>query len=175
MTTVYLDYETRCVLDLQKVGTYRYVCDPSFKILIVNYAIGNGPVISVYAPSSDFDAFAGALMNATRLVAHNAQFEHAVTCEVLDAECLAFLPEWECTAARARRCGLPSALDGAARALQLPVQKDPRGKQLIRKISRRRKHGVRSRNRLERFQAPSVGMRVLRQIFCHVLAFQTTP
>src|SRR5262249_16204381 len=40
------------------------------------------------------------------------------------------------------------------------------GEQPIRKVSRRREHGPRSTEKLERLEAPSLCMRVFRQIFC---------
>lgn len=39
--------------------------------------------------------------------------------------------------------GLPMSLDGAAKALRLPVEKDPTGKKLIRQFSIPRKDGHR--------------------------------
>ena len=36
---MFLDYETRCLLDLRKVGAYRYTADPSFQVLLIAWAI----------------------------------------------------------------------------------------------------------------------------------------
>lgn len=133
------------MLDLKAVGTHRYVADPSFLILIINYAIDDGSIISQYNSNDAkfFQHFADALVAAKRIVAHNVQFEQAVTACVI-GDNMKVLPnqKWICTAARARRCGLPSSLRDAAKALQLSVQKDTRGKQLIRKLCRPRADGT---------------------------------
>src|SRR5215472_4441310 len=130
-STLYLDFETRCVLDLKSVGTHRYVADPSFKVLVVNYAFDDGPVISRLDRFVDF--LDDSLTAINRVVAHNIQFERAVLRRIARVDKNI---DWVCTAARARRCGLPSALKDVAKALRLPVQKDTRGKYLIRKLCR---------------------------------------
>ena len=43
MTTAHIDIETYCDLSLKDVGVYKYASHPSFKILLLAYAIDDGP------------------------------------------------------------------------------------------------------------------------------------
>jgi DNA polymerase bacteriophage-type len=49
------------------------------------------------------------------------------------------LSRWRCTAAKAAACSLPRKLEGAAKALGLPTQKDMAGHKLIKKYCKPRK------------------------------------
>ena len=42
---VHLDFETRCDLDLKKVGLRRYLAHKSFRVLLTALAFGDGPVL----------------------------------------------------------------------------------------------------------------------------------
>jgi DNA polymerase len=142
MTTLYLDYETRAVADLTLTGPYVYVVDPTFRVLVINYAVDTGPVITVYGDEpAKYRVFLEALANAGRIVAHNVQFEWLVTSKLLRRQVPA-IGAWDCTSSRARRHGLPAALGDAADALGLEHRKDKRGAQLIRLLCRPRKDGT---------------------------------
>jgi DNA polymerase len=127
--TVYLDYETRCRANLKQVGAWRYVRDSSLKILIINYCIDDGPVISVFHDDArGCSLFANILRRAERVVAHNVTFDRLVSLRYgIETGAV-----WDCTMARARMAGLPPSLKGAAPALGLPVQKDKEGAVLIK-------------------------------------------
>lgn len=137
MSTLYIDYETKCALDLRRVGPYRYIADPSFDLLLVSFAVDDG---KIYTNFGGEDSFLHAVFQlADRIVAHNVGFERLVTARLgfeVDPEL------WSCTSARARNAGLPASLDGVAAALGLEMQKDKRGKQLIRLYSMPQKDGT---------------------------------
>lgn len=138
---LYLDYETRCALDLRKVGAYRYVADKSCRILLLAYAVNDGPIVTLFWNECDgWSEFDRLLQSASQIIAHNVGFDRLVTDALLNR---AFIPydRWHCTAARARAAGLPSPLGDAARALGLPYQKDARGKALIKRYSMPQKDG----------------------------------
>jgi DNA polymerase bacteriophage-type len=129
---IYIDLETYSDIDIKKTGVYPYVESPNFEILLVGYAIDDGPV-KVLTPSDV--AMLGDFLRLCRsgdyeLIAHNATFERLA----LKREGWNF-PEWTCTAVRAAYCGLPSSLEEAGRAAGLPIQKDAAGKALIRYFS----------------------------------------
>jgi DNA polymerase len=137
MTTLYLDFETRCLFNVKKVGAYRYTSDPSCAILIVVWAEGEGLIHVEHAISPGFRA---AMASADRVVAHNVGFDRLVAERIAGIEIP--ISRWDCTAARSRAAGLPGDLDGAAEALKLRVRKDPRGEALITKLCMPRPNGT---------------------------------
>ena len=122
--TLYIDLETRSKVGIEH-GIYRYVRDPSFKLLVLAAKLVDQPT-QVYNVDRD-----GALPPwvvqrlldpLTLKVAHNANFERVVLSKVLQHD----LPveEWCCTAAEgSAKVTLPRSLDGAAKALNLHFQK----------------------------------------------------
>jgi DNA polymerase len=154
---VHLDYETRSAVDLKKVGAHRYAIDPSTEILMAGVSDdqSDSPVYLWVNPryeTADMlsDPRAEALLaKATTIYAHSAPFEQAITWGVASRSPKIYAPfhaepdinSWCCTAAMARRAGLPSSLEKCAEALSLPVQKDTRGKKLIKLFSEPQKDG----------------------------------
>lgn len=128
---VYLDLETFGTVDIKKTGAYKYTEDPQFKILLVGYAIDNGPVCLLdwqSATEPQRKEVFRLLEGAREIVAHNAQFERLA----LRAAGLDLSPaQFTCTAVRASYCGLPLGLDEAAKALGLQNQKLKSGTALI--------------------------------------------
>lgn len=145
LTPLFIDIETRSVVDLKKTGVYRYSCDPSTRILIVSWAIGAGPVQRWYPFRTPAPAGLLAAMADPRFVrvAHKASFERVMLNSPI-ARSLG-LPDtsdvrlWTCTAARAARMGLPRTLGGSCAALGLPVQKDDEGHKLMLKMCKPRR------------------------------------
>jgi DNA polymerase len=121
---VVLDIEARCVLDLEKVGAVRWIKRAT--LLCLRYAIDDQPV-KLWRAGTPLPAdLAAALDDPDYLiVAHNAHFERTFFKHVLVhhgcPEIL--LARWRCTAAMCLTLALPAALDKAAIALDLPVQK----------------------------------------------------
>lgn len=141
-----IDIETRSTVDLKKSGQYVYADDPTTEILIVAWAIDDGPVklwFPFYPGKPPADLMAGLSDPAVRLVAHNASFERIVISGAAGRR--AGLPDvsdvsrWDCTAARAASWCLPRTLEGAAAALGLPVLKDKDGHALMLKMCKPRK------------------------------------
>lgn len=153
-----LDYETRSLADLPKTGAWRYAADPSTEVLCVGYAWKVGtdwsPIhlyVNVWGDDPDDLAkrlvargirvtprqhFIDAMNAATIRVAHNMEFERAITkCQMPEVN--APLDEWSCTMARAHRLGMPGSLDLLMEAMGGPP-KDSEGNALIRRISKPR-------------------------------------
>lgn len=140
---VHMDFETFSHLDVRKVGAYRYAEDPTTRVLICCYAIGNGPV-KTWLPWKDpmpRELWAAAKDDGVLFCAHNAEFERQIwrhvivrRREVLRGLLPPAIPlrRWRCTAAQAAAAGLPRGLALAATALGGKQQKDTKGKTLIR-------------------------------------------
>ena len=122
--TLVIDLEARSKVDI-KHGIYRYVSDPSFKILI-NAAKLNDQPTQVYVNNQEENlppwVVQRLLDPLTLKVAHNANFERVALSKVLQHD----LPveDWCCTAAEgSAKVTLPRSLDGAAKSLNLHYQK----------------------------------------------------
>jgi len=147
----HLDYETFSEADLPNCGSFRYAYDPSTEILCAAIARDDGePVIWVNPihryPGSPHNPDSEALfIELTKsdepVYAHNVLFELPIT-EALKPFILD-RKRWRCTAAMARRAGLPHALGKLAEKLGLEQQKDRSGAVLIRKFSLLQKDGSR--------------------------------
>ena len=144
---VHLDYETRSSADLKTVGAYRYAAHQSFEILMAGVSADDSDRVYLWVnpkyetPDMLSDPEALDILNQADLIyAHNAPFEIAATWGGR------FMPldlnKWRCTAAMARRAGMPPSLDKCAEALGLTQQKDKKGAALIRKFSIPNKDGT---------------------------------
>src|SRR5262245_51829301 len=135
MPTLFFDIETRSTVDLEVAGAWRYAADPTTQVLCVGYAVDNGDPRS-WCPG---DPIPEVFTTATTVVAHNFQFERAVTTHVLTPR-FGFpeipLERQICTMSLALASALPGGLDNSAAALGLPFQKDREGYKLMRKMSR---------------------------------------
>ena len=143
---VHLDYETRSRADLKTVGAYRYAADESFEILMAGVSADDSDRVYLWVnpkyetPDMLSEPEALDLLNKADLIyAHNAPFEIAAT---WGSHWLINLSKWRCTAAMARRAGMPPSLDKCAEALGLTQQKDKKGAALIRKFSIPNKDGT---------------------------------
>lgn len=133
---LFVDIETYCEVDISKAGAARYVADPSFEIMLIQYAWDNGPVQVIDLMAADpFDScerveVALTLTDPTSVkIAHNSAFERAAFTKHFRQD----MPpeEWEDTMILAAMNGLPLSLDAVGAALQLPEQKLKEGKALI--------------------------------------------
>ena len=110
MTHLHLDYETASRADLKKCGLDVYSHDETTKVLMLNYAFDDGPVRLWEAHKGPLPkGLRDALMDPkVKKIAHNAQFEIAITNHVLG------IPtdpsQWWCTMVMALSLGLPAAL-----------------------------------------------------------------
>lgn len=146
MITVILDYEARSGVNLITHGSFRWSDDAQFKILMAAVGLaapGSKTYLWVHPdyrkPEEEAEAAeAEKLLNSADIIyAHNVTHEIANTwgANKADGECplASHLPleRWRCTAAVARRAGLPGALGTVLDVLGLPQQKNPIGKKLI--------------------------------------------
>lgn len=150
-----LDYETYSDVNLKHTGAYEYSVHPSTDVICLAFKIGTRETLrqspthtwSPAAPSHTIQLLLSAFQDTgTILVAHNALFEQVITRHVLGRIChtQAYLRDippsrWVCTASLAAALALPRNLEGAALALNLPVQKDMDGRRLILKWCKPRK------------------------------------
>lgn len=135
-----VDFETRSRLDVREVGAWRYAEDPSTEILCLSYKLGNKPT-KVWTPALPFpQEILDHIEYGGMFEAHNAQFERAVWYFILHLKAGIPMPKrWSDTMAVCAYRGIPMNLDKAGSALNLPIQKDKRGKYLLQVLSQPRK------------------------------------
>lgn len=147
---LFIDIETYSSVDIKESGAYKYIESPDFEILIIGYALDNGPVniIDLAQGEEMPEEFEEALLDPECIkVAHNAVFERLSFKRVgynVPAE------QWYCTSVKAAYCGLPLSLDGVSKVLNLTDKKLDTGKALIKYFScpckATRINGMRTRN-----------------------------
>lgn len=141
----FIDTETLSSADLKATGTYPYSADPDFRVMIVTYAIGDGPVQIwkqelahegawldwMEAPQDLWDFSERVDAGEAWFVAWNAGFDRlALSRGVKDGSWIR--PEHFLDAmAQGVRSHLPPDLAGAGRLTNCEIQKRPEGKRLI--------------------------------------------
>jgi len=137
MAVLFIDYETRSMVDLRAKGVYTYARDLSTEILCMSYAFDDEDVVT-WIPSQPFPAHIIEHIKLNgEIVAHNATFERLITKYVL---CPDFkVPEpsmnsWYCTATQARANCAPASLEDVGRFAGLGMRKDTRGNYLVRAL-----------------------------------------
>lgn len=151
---LFIDVETYSSVDIKESGAYKYIESPDFEILIIGYALDDGPVKIVDLAQGEEmpEEFEEALLDPDCVkVAHNAVFERLSFKRIgynVPAE------QWYCTSVKTAYCGLPLSLDGVSKALNLTDKKLDTGKALIKYFScpckATRVNGMRTRNYPER-------------------------
>ena len=121
MPVLFRDYETRSVLDLRKVGAWRYSNHPTSEVWCCAFAVDEGPV-KLWKPGEPIPAeFIEAAQNPTWIVsAFNDQFERLIEQHILAPRYdwpLVPLAQHRCLQATALAQALPASLAGAAAAL----------------------------------------------------------
>lgn len=131
---LYTDIETYSGTDIKSSGSYRYMEDPDFEILLLAYAWDDEPVrVLDLRDPVDLeelpDIIAGLNDPNTIKVAHNSAFER----RAYHRQFGIYQPpeQWVDTMILAAYNGLPMSLDAAGAALQLPEQKIKEGTALI--------------------------------------------
>lgn len=139
MTDLHMDTESYGILDLRKVGMYRYAEEA--EIILFAYAFDqNQPtVVDLLAgeaiPQEVIDAM---LDPAVTKWAHNAAFERVEIRECLGIDIP--IEQWKCTAVWAAYLGLPRHLEKLSEVLKLGDKAKLKiGKQLITKFCKPRK------------------------------------
>jgi DNA polymerase bacteriophage-type len=134
------DIETYSEADLTQVGAYAYAEHPSSEVTIISWKYCGAATRhwQFWPGGDDLEEFANYLRDPeVLLVAHNAQFERVCLGGHMGADL--GLPHigiqtgrWRCSAALAMVNGLPSGLKNVGAVLDLPLQKDKRGEELIK-------------------------------------------
>lgn len=129
-----IDLETYSTVSIGAAGSYRYILDPSFEILLFAYSLDGMPVEVIDVASGQVIPLwlKNALKNPLYIKhAYNAAFEWFAI-----SKYLGWLPpdQWRDTMLHALYCGYPASLDAAGRAMGLPEDKKKltTGKALIR-------------------------------------------
>lgn len=138
-----LDFETRSVLSIKKVGAYRYCEDPSTSILCASYKLPDKPLQRWLPGDPPPAGLMDHVAQGKRVVAHNAAFERQawkVWQRMLDAYVTPELriEQLSCTMVRAFVCNLPGKLEQLLKVLGLP-DKDMAGHNAMLRASRPKK------------------------------------
>jgi len=141
----FFDLEVRSKVDLKKHGVHRYARDPSTRLVCVSFSFPHLKRYGVWAPKDlraglesgideDLpDLWREHLAKGGLAVAWNAQFDRLVLQHTGELPAPT-IDQTLCAQAQAESYGLPGKLEKAADVLKVPVQKDRRGKILIRKL-----------------------------------------
>lgn len=150
MNKLYIDIETYSSVDISAAGAYKYIGSSDFEILLIGYAINDGPVNVVDLCSGDNmpEELENALLSPDFIkIAHNAVFERRSFMRIgyeIPIE------QWYCTLVKSAYCGLPLSLDQVSKVLNLENKKLDTGKALIKYFSCQCKptriNGMRTRN-----------------------------
>lgn len=135
MKYLHIDIETYSDVDLTKAGVYKYVESSEFEILILAYAVDDGPVtvLDVYHDGISEEFKELFYDKSIQKVAHNAQFER-VCLNAIGYETAR--EEWTCTAVLSTYVGLARSLHDLSVVLKLGDKaKDSRGRALIKYFS----------------------------------------
>lgn len=133
--TLSIDLETYSEIDITKCGSFRYIDDESFEVLLLGYAFDDDPVtvIDLTADEEVPADFLAALYDPeVTKTAWNCAFERFGLWKHFGRYCP---PEqWSDTMILSAVCGLPLGLGEAGKALRLEADeaKDREGKALIR-------------------------------------------
>jgi DNA polymerase bacteriophage-type len=133
LPTVDIDFEIFSEVSIGDVGLDNYINHPSTDIVCMAYSIGND-ITRLWRPGREHK-----LPPRYILVAHNAGFEHAVILKFGSRYGIP-VPEYvRCTAAKCAAMTLPRSLEGASKALKLPLVKDTTGKRIMLQVVKPRK------------------------------------
>jgi DNA polymerase len=142
MALIIRDIETRSAVDLKTVGAHRYAADSTTDIWCCAYCIDDGE-IKLWAPGDPIpEEFAEAASNPSWLTAaFNNSFERLIEQHILGPRYrwpLVPAARHRCLQAAALALALPASLDGVAKALELPHQKDAAGRRLMLQMAKPR-------------------------------------
>lgn len=138
---LHIDFETRSELDLKEVGLHNYARHPSTDAWCMAYAFGDAEP-SLWRMGESLPAEVRRhVEEGGRVKAHNVTFELEIWNQIMASRY--FWPalreeQTDCTMAMCYAMGLPGALEDAAMALGLHVQKDSEGRSLMLRMARPR-------------------------------------
>lgn len=130
-----VDFETFSTTDIVKCGSYKYMEDPAFEILLMAYAYDDEDVVVLDFTAGD-PIPAQVLKDLTDPGVTKTAFNCAFEREAIRRQFGLYMPpeQWEDTMVLAAQCGLPMSLKGASEALGLSEDeaKMKEGKALIK-------------------------------------------
>ncbi len=135
-----LDIETKSKVDLAKCGVYNYIEDEDFEILLLAYAFDDEEVevIELCNNQSLPSRVKQALLDTNIIkYAFNANFERVCLSKYLNTNLS--IESFRCTQSMSLRLGLASSLDKVANILNLDIQKNKEGKELIKYFNKHNK------------------------------------
>lgn len=135
MSKLRLDWETRSPVDITKQGAYVYAQHPDTDALIASYRIGDGPLRRWARGEPCPEDIREHVAGTGDIVAFNSAFERLIWWHVMVPKHGWPKPElrrFRCTQVTAAAMSLPRSLDRLGEALDLPVKKDKRGRDLMR-------------------------------------------
>jgi hypothetical protein len=137
-----LDFETRGVVDLRRVGVHKYAAHPDTGVLCAAFAEDAAAIESWIPGTPCPKSIVRAVMEGWTIHAFNANFERLIWHHILTPRYgwpEPRLDRWRCSQAAALASALPPSLEGVAAALRLPFRKDPEGYAAMLRLSRPRK------------------------------------
>lgn len=120
---IYIDIETRSELDLEEVGSYKYLNHKSTEIILCAYAFGEGPINlwkCLEQPMPD-DLREGLLDPWQTIIAHNSSFERTAFRTLLGITIP--VERFDDTMIRARYLSLPGSLEKIGNILDIQSKK----------------------------------------------------
>lgn len=139
--TLNIDIETYSSEDLDKVGVYKYVDSPDFKILLFAYSVNENEVQVIdlaHGEEIPEDVFKALIDPEVKKHAFNAQFERVCLNKFFNIETV----NWNCTMAKAWYCGIAGSLASVGNAIGLSEEESKMkiGKKLIDKFCKPNKN-----------------------------------
>lgn len=148
MAVLFGDFETRSCVDLKACGADVYAKDPSTEVLCFGFAFDDEPVSHItgdelgIGPVPTICRILNHISSGKTFIAHNAPFEMVIWNNV----CVRNygFPELKpeqvlCTMAMAYAMNLPGALEKAAPAMGITIQKDMAGHRVMLQLSKPKK------------------------------------
>lgn len=144
MEKLFIDFETRSLVDLRKTGTDIYAKDGSTEVLCMGYCFDDRNVelwrLGEKLPPKIFSH----IVASKPVIAHNAAFEYTIwkhVCQTKYKWPVLQRKQLTCTMAAAYAMALPGSLEKVAAALGLTHQKDLKGGRLMLQLSRPKEYG----------------------------------
>ena len=123
MKQITIDIETASDENIKDCGVYRYAESECFDLLLISYAVDNGPVAT--CDIANGETLPDDVRNARRKYPEMLDFKDS-TGSYLDPV------SWQCDMIHCRYLGMLSSLDDMGRLLRLKEKKMAEGKELIR-------------------------------------------
>ena len=139
---LHLDFETRSLLDLTKVGLHVYADPSKTEVMCVAWAFDEESV-HVASANPEFatnwwQRVLDHVKNGGEVIAHNAAFEFEIWNKVFCPAIPLKLEQMTCTMAMSYAMGLPGTLEKCAAALGIDQQKDMEGSRLMKQMCKPR-------------------------------------